>query len=166
MRTVSRAARAALGLAVAAAALWWWWPDEARQIRGRLSELARLASSPASGGLDAAMRAARLASFFTPDVVVETAPGDPPIRGRERLLALATRAPDADYELELVDVDVTVGADRSFALAHLTAKLTARRGGEPWIDARELEVELRPDGSSGEWVISRVTAVPPLERPR
>jgi ketosteroid isomerase-like protein len=159
-------ARAGVAAAIAAAALWWWWPDEARRIRARLAEIVEIVNTPAAGTLDAAARATRLAAFFAPDVVVQPGPDGAPIRGRDRLVALAARAPAGDYELELVDVSVTVAEDERSALARLTAKLTSSRGGDPWVDARELKVELRRDGSSGEWVIGRVAAVSPLERPR
>ncbi len=160
-----RLAIAGVAVAVAVTA-WQLWPSEARRVRRKLDALASVVNERPHDGLGQIARAAQLAQFFTEDVVIDPGRGAGPIHGRERLLALVSRAPnDGDpFRLAFVDVSVELpGADA--ATAHLTATLSSRDAdtGAENVDAREVELQFR---RTDDWRISRITLVDALEKPR
>jgi hypothetical protein len=161
-----RAQAGLLAVAVIAAAFWLWrtygTPDE-RAIRGRLDALAIELNASTADGVGTALRAARLGHYFTDDVLVELGPGSPPIRGRETLMAMASRLRPrtSAFEVDLDDVTVDV-LDGTRADVTLTALIRRRiaASGEESLDAREFSATLEKSG--GEWRIARVTAVDTL----
>jgi hypothetical protein len=165
---MTRRAQAALLVlvAIAGAAFWIWrtyaGPEE-RAVRQRLDALAGEFNSATTDGLGVAMRAARLAQYFTDDVVVDLGQGSPPIQGRETLIGMASRLQPrtSAFVLELDDVAVQL-VDASVAEVALTVLIRRRTAGseEESLDAREFSVELRQN--AGEWDISRVVAVDTL----
>lgn len=157
----------ALVLLVLVAVAWGAWqflPSEERQIRRRLAELTRVFNERPADGFGLVARTAQLSRFFTDDVVVEPGRGAGPILGRERLLALAARAPSSGdrYRLEFVDVSVDVAGKT--ATSALTATLASEDAetGQREVDAREVTLEWR---QSDEWRIARIRLVETLERP-
>jgi ketosteroid isomerase-like protein len=160
----TRRVLAVAAAAVVALAVWQLWPSDARRVRGKLDLLASVVNERPSDGLGQVARTAQLAQLFTEDVVLEPGQGAGAIRGRERLLALASRAPnDGDpFKLSFVDVSVRVAGDD--ATAHLTATLASRdpETGEENVDAREVELQFR---HAGDWRISRISLIDTLEKP-
>ena len=153
-----------VALAVLAIGAYLFWPTDERRVRRRLEALAEAVNERPTDGIGIVAHAAQLALYFTPDVVLDPGHRAGPIRGRERLIALASRAPagGAAFEVDFVDVSVTVDGDT--ASSRLTATLTTRaNAAEPAaVDAREVEVQWRRED---EWRIARITLVDPLERP-
>jgi hypothetical protein len=162
---VSRTPALALLVIVAVAAgAWYLWPSEERQIRRRHAELAKVFNERPADGFGLVARAAQLSRFFTDDVVVEPGRGAGPIVGRERLLALAARAPNSGdgYRLDFVDISVDVSGET--AASAMTATLASHNSetGQREVDAHEVALEwLRSD----EWRIARIRLVETLERP-
>ena len=152
-------------LAIVISGLVWryWWPDDARDIRNRLDALADDFNQSTKDGLGTVARAARLASYFTDDVVVELGQGSPPIHGRETLIGMASRLQSrtAVFRLELLDVNVK-RSDTSQADVRLTAafRRLGGAGAEGSIDAQEVALHLTK--ASGEWRITRVATVDPF----
>lgn len=169
MATTSRTGRlivAVAALAVTAFVGWRVWPSEVHRVRRRLDALAAVVNEQPKEGLGQIARTAQLATFFTEDVMLEPGGGAGAIQGRERLLALASRAPNdgQPFKLEFVDVSVAITGEQS-ATAHLTATLSLRdiETGEPDVDAREVELQFR---RTDEWRISRISLVDTLEKPQ
>lgn len=159
--------RRAIAVGILLAAIAWgayaWWPSEERRVRKRLAALADTVNDSPRDGLQLVARAARLTSFFEPDVVVDPGGGAAPINGRESLVALASRAPDARGSFRLSFVDVSVEVTGTRASSHLTATIEWQAAGEPpSVDAREVMLDWRKTDA---WRIARVTAVEPLEKP-
>lgn len=157
------AAAIVLGVAVAA---WQFWPTEARRIRRTLDAIAQTVNERPAEGVGQVARTAQLARFFTDDVVIEPGEGREDIRGRERLLALASRVPKEGepFELSFANVSVQVTSDQT-ANAHLTVTLTTRDAGtgEDTVDAREVALEFR---RSDDWRVARITLMDALEKPQ
>lgn len=115
-------------------------------------------------GLTLVARTAQLAQFLTEDVVLDPGRQAGVISGRDRLLALASRAPNGGgaFHVDFVDLSVAINGDQ--AQAHLTAALssTDARTGEPNVDAREVDLTLV---KRDDWRIQRIVLVDVLERP-
>jgi hypothetical protein len=135
-------------------------PDDERDVRRRLNAFAADFNETSASGVAAVAHAARLGSYFTDDVVVELGEGAPPIRGRQTLIAMATRLQPRTgaFTLELVDQNVTVSSS-STAEVSLTATFRRRShaSGEDAVEARELA--LRMIKTAGNWLVSEVKSV-------
>jgi hypothetical protein len=162
----TRPLRAVVAAAALAGALWFLFgrgsADE-RQIRGTVAALAAEVNRGSADGLEAMARAARLASFFTSDVMIDLGQGSQPIHGRDTLMGMAARLQPrtAQFDLELDDVTVAVVEDGRATL-NLTALIRQRAvpPGEPSLDAREFAAEMRR--TDGSWQVSQVIAVDTL----
>lgn len=152
-------------IAVVVWGAWHFWPDEERRVRRRLAALDEVLNERSSDGLAIVTRTAQLASFITDDIVLEPGRGAGAIRGRERLLALASRAPSSGAAFRITFEDVSVRVDGDQAVAHLSAVLTTGdpRTGDESVDAREFELTWR---KTDDWRIARVVAINPMERPQ
>jgi ketosteroid isomerase-like protein len=155
---------ALLALAAVAWGIWLMWPGDERRIQRRLAQLEKAFNEPAADGLGLVARTAQLAQFFTEDVVVDPGRRAGPIVGRERLLALASRAPNSGGAYRLDFVDVSVHVEGEAATSDMTATLALRDPdtGEDEVDAREVRLEWR---RGDEWRITRIALVEALERP-
>lgn len=165
----SRRNVAVLGVTLAvAAATWAYWPGEEQRIRSRLEDLAATATERGGEGLGQMAHAAKLAAFFTADVVVDLGPPYPEIRGRESLVALAAKVtmPGDDFAVTFEHVVVTLDPGATSATARLTAVVSGHgpRQRDDTVDARELEVDLLKQ--DGEWQLDRVASVEAIRRPR
>jgi len=160
-----------LGLVVVifAAGFWAWQvfsPNPERVIRNRLQELARTVSVFGNESVPARMmRIKKLGDFLTEDVQISVdLPGHSKreIDGRDEAMQAAAVAAELAGRLsvEFVDVTVTVGPDKTTAIAVLTAKGTA--GGEKDNLVQEMKFSLKK-GENG-WLINRVETVRTLLR--
>lgn len=159
-RLILAAALIAIGFAA-----WQMWPSDARRIRRKLDAIAATVNERPADGVAQLARTMRLSKFVTDDVVLEPGGGTGTIRGRERLIALASRAPnDADpFTLSFSNVWIDVAGD-SRALVRLTAtfrKPDPETGGET-IEARDVELEFT---RSDDWRIGRITLIDVPENP-
>ena len=153
-RTIVAALVLAVVGAVAAVGYPVLFPSEERRIRARLDRLVETVNAPPTDGIDALARAARIGNAFTPDVVVDFGEG-PPTRGRETIMAVASRLQDRarTVKVSIQDVDIIVSSERSSADVDLTVIVTTSDS----TDAREFQVQmLKPDDT---WLISRASAV-------
>lgn len=155
-RTLAIVAIAVLGL------LAWRYllPNDERDVRRRLNAFADAFNETAAAGVAAVAHAARIGSYFTEDVVVELGEGAPPIRGRQTLIAMATRLqPRTEaFTLELLDQNVTISSP-STAEINLTAafRRRSRGSGEDAVEAREFALRMVKTG--GNWLVSEVRSV-------
>lgn len=162
--TRNRKIIAVSALAIALGVWGWrsWWPDDRRDIRRRLHAFEAEFNDSTTDGLGTVARAARLASYFTDDVVVELGQGSPPIRGRDTLIGIASRLQmrTAAFTLQLLDLRVDL-APPNAADVTLTASFRRRSiaSGEESIDAQEFGVHLI---KAGEWRVSSVKAIEPF----
>lgn len=161
-----RAASWAFAVAALVAVAWGaylFWPSDERKVRGRLDALAEVLNERPRDGLGMVAQTAQLTTFFTEDVILEPGGRAGAIRGRERLLALASRAPAVrEFEIDFVDVSVEVTGET--AASRMTATLTSRPdpAESESVDAREIDVQWRRED---DWRIARITLIDPLQRP-
>jgi sugar/nucleoside kinase (ribokinase family) len=157
---MKRAAVPALVLvAVVAGGYRMLFPSEARRVRARLDGLVELINAPPGEGVDGLARAVRIGNAFAPDVVVDFGDG-PPLHGRETVMAVASRLQERarTVKVNIEDVDIVVGSDRSSADVDLTVTVTTSDS----TDAREFQLQmLKPEGA---WLISRATVVRVLQK--
>ena len=150
-----------LAVLVLAVVAWRYWvPDDKRDVRRRLNAFAAEFNETTAAGLATIAHAARIGMYFTEDVVIELGDGAPPIRGRQTLIAMATRLQPrtSAFTLELLDQNVTISSP-STADVSVTAAFR-RRGpvaGEDAVEARELALRMVKTG--GAWLVSEVKAV-------
>lgn len=163
--------RQILALALAVVVAVWvvrvWLPSDRQLIERQLNSLAAAAS--VSGAETPVVRmtgAARVAKFFTDDVIVSANDQSSTIGGRDAVMALAAqaRATSGPLKVSFDDVQIAV-ADPSTATAYMTVTISsADRNGSSLVDARELNVTFRK--VAREWLIARVDALRTLERPK
>jgi hypothetical protein len=160
-------AQIALVVAVVAAAgaAYLWWDSDERRVHRRLDSLAAVLNDRSTGELGMISRAAQLAGYLTDDATFDPGRGAGPIRGRERLLALASRAPSDGRDFRVDFLDVTVRVAGEAATTRLTATLTTLRDRSEteMVDAREVEMAWR---RTDDWRIARITLIDALERPQ
>jgi hypothetical protein len=157
----------ALGVAAVAVILagLYFWPTDARAIQATLARAADAVSSPpGEGDLQRVTRAASLAKCLTADVVVDTGPDGPSVRGREMVVGLVSRLrPAGAATLDAADVRLLVDGQAQRATADVLVRVTASgEGNVHSFDATELTVDLTK--IDGEWRIARVTRVSTLRR--
>jgi hypothetical protein len=165
---MSRAFQRTIAVSAAVLIVAWgayrFWPSEERRVRGRLEALEETVNERPTDGIGLVTRTAQLTTFFENDVVLDPGRGAGAIRGRERLIALASRVPNSGNAFAVRFVDVSVSVDGADAIVRMTATITSIDArGEENVDAREVELALR---KSDDWRIARITAVEVLERPQ
>jgi hypothetical protein len=143
----------------------WLFPSDEAQIAALLERIADGVSGGAEeGSMGRLARAASLRDEFAPDVTVDAGPPFQRIKGREAIIALAARTGGAvrNLTISFPDVAIAVASDRQSATAVVTAEARFDEDGGRGIDARELELAFTR--LEGDWVISVVTLVRPIER--
>lgn len=156
------AAVAAL-VGLAGGLLWWrgWYSGEEREIRATLAALAGAFNQADSGATASLARAARIGSYFAPDVVVDLGPGSGHIQGRETLVGMAARLQPrtAAFRAELDDIGVELSPERQGADVTLTVLFVRRNPAtdEESSDAREFVLQMKK--ASGRWQIYRAAAI-------
>jgi hypothetical protein len=162
-----RVPRTLVAVAVLAALAWGayaWWPSEERRVLRRVDALEDILNEQPESGLALVARAGQLATFVEPDVVFDPGRGAGAIHGRERLMALAARAPNSGgaFAVNFLDASATVnGAQAKVRMTATISWIDAR--GEENVDAREFELEMR---KTDDWRIARITGIDAIEKPQ
>ena len=137
-----------------------------RVIRARLAKLAREASfQPGEAPLAKISHVSNLRSFFAPGIVIRVnleQGGTQTLEGREDLMEAlaAVRGTLPGLELEFLDVQVEVNADRVSASAVLTLRYRLGREKEPALQELKLVLQKSEQG----WQVNRVENVNALRR--
>ena len=159
--------RAVVVLALAALAVLAWRSRETsdeRAIRGRLEALRDEVNASTVDGLGTSARAEQIGGYFTKEAVVELGEGSVPIRGRDTIVGMVARLQPqtAAFRMDLDDISVELVPGGADADALLTASFVRRSisTGEESRDAREYALVLTK--ASGDWQISRITAIDTL----
>ena len=136
-------------------------------MRQRLDALTVAVNTTVPDGLGTLAHAADIGGYFTEDVVVDLGEDSAPIVGRATLVGMARRLQrrTAAFRLRFDDIGVRLREEGSAADVTLTASSTLREAGESGeagesTDARELRLAMTK--ASGNWRISRITAVDTL----
>lgn len=147
--------------------LWrYWHPTPQEAIRRRLADVARAVSYTEPGGLlTRAVKAQELAGYFAPEVAVRI---DLPDQSRHEAasrdeimqITLRLRTMFRSFKVQLLDPNITVGADQKSAIVDLT--LRAETAGDKYLVVQEIKFTLRQ--VDGEWIIIRVETVRTLNR--
>lgn len=160
--------RAVLLVALVVAGFWLWqvfFPGPERVIRGRLAELAKVASfTPNESPLARLSNSQLLTTFFTGDVEIAVhLPGGRSLQtfsGRDQIMqaAMGARQAVSGLEVEFLDITVRVAPDKQSATAELTGK--GQVPGDRDFFVQELKFLLRK--VDGKWLIHRVETVKTL----
>jgi hypothetical protein len=153
------------GLVVGAALSVWLFtvlfPGDDALIRRQLAGLARtLSVQPRESPLARLAAGQKFGGFFSPDVIVRlkgagSELGD--LQGRAQLTqaVMAAQARIQQAQIQFLDTELEVGADRQSATAHLTA--LAHVNGDPNPAVQELKFSFRK--TDGRWRIAQVETV-------
>lgn len=163
MRILKRVALIALlgGLGV------WVWvlthPSPEKIIRKRFADLARdISFSTKDTGFWRMAGAQKAGDYFAEDVkvVVNVTGEHGRLEGRNEIKADAVylRKELSALEVQFLDPNVTVGADKTSAQVELTAKVTS-----PDLDLIVQELKCLLKKTNGQWLITRVETVKVLE---
>ena len=158
--------RAKLAALVVGVALGVWlftvlFPGDDALIRRQLARLAQTVSvPPRTSPLARLAKGQKLGGFFTPDVVVRlkgagSELGD--IQGREQLtqMVMAAQTRIQQAQIQFLDAELEVGADRESGTAHLT--VLAHVNGDHNPAVQELKFSFRK--TDGRWRIALVETV-------
>jgi hypothetical protein len=156
--------RGALAIIVIALGVWIWvtfFPGPEQAIRKRLAELAQLGSFAGNEAPAAkAFNSQKLASFFTSDIEISVdVPGVPrqKLSGQDDLskAAMAVRTYLSSLHVQLLDITITFGPDKTSAIANLTLKVQVN--GERDFTPQEMKFTLKK--VKGEWLIREAETV-------
>jgi hypothetical protein len=163
--------RVVIAAALIGLVFWGWrtlFPTPERVIRSRLQKLAAtLSFEPKDGELLRAFQAQNLTEFFTPDATLQVdirGYGQRTLNGRDELqqAALVYLHAIRGLKVELLDINVTLDADKQSAVANLTGKATVL--GESDFYVQEFNFKLKK--VDGKWLIYKVETVKTLSQSR
>ena len=138
-----------------------WFPGPEQIIRRKLADMASLASvAPNEAPLRKLATAQQLIGYFTKDIEVSVdVPGRSTftISGLDELrqAALGARSTGTSFNVEFVDVGVTLAPDKQSAVVHLTAK--ANIPGEAVPQVQELKIDFKKVDK--DWLVNHVETV-------
>jgi hypothetical protein len=158
--------------AAALIALGFWggivlFPGPERVIRSLLNDLAETASSDSKqGAIAKAYDLQKIPDFFTPDVEINIdARGYPPmtLHDRDELMQIVAfaRSRQGNVKVEFLDINVTLGPDKTSAVANLTCRIMLP--GDRDSIVQEANFSLKK--AEGKWRIYRVETVKTLAQP-
>lgn len=142
-----------------AGVLYRYWPNEERDIRRHLSNLAEALSIPTTDNeVERITRFAALREYFSSDVRVRIDQRE--VVTRDALIGLLRDAqpPPGGIKVEFADVVVTLAPDSRQAMIQLTAKVVTTEPGttNSVVDARSANVVMTT--LDGDWVIASAEA--------
>jgi hypothetical protein len=163
--------RGAMAVIVIGLGVWIWvtfFPGPEQAIRKRLAELAKLGSfAPNEGALAKGLNSQQLANFFTSDVEISV---DVPGVARQRLsgsddllraaMAVRTSSLLSSLKVDLLDITITFGPDKTTAVANLTLKVQVN--GEKDFTPQEMKFTLKK--INGQWLIREAETVRTLSQ--
>lgn len=142
-----------------------YFPNEERRIRRLLAGVAQAASVPEHPSVTARLAAAdRLRDYLTAGVEVEVdvpGGGRQTLAGRQEIIqgVLTAQAQLPRFQIEFLDLSVTLDAERQTAQTELTARV--RQGADPnWV-VQELKFQLKKE--DGQWRVAKVETVKTLK---
>jgi hypothetical protein len=141
-----------------------WWTSPERPIQRILADVASAMSHEGPGAdLRALTRLAALQNHMALDVLIDAGASSGPVRGRQEVLALATRlrASTPMMRVQFFDPDIAL-VDGAAATTRVTLQVTTRdAAGEEVAAAHNVMISLvRLDGR---WVVTRVRLRPDEE---
>jgi hypothetical protein len=161
--TASAPARVALVAValVAVVAAYRWWSSPERQINTLLSEVATaLSHERAETDLRALTAVASLQAHLTPDVSIEMGGGSTPIRGRQEIIATATRvrASSSMMRVQFFDPEIAITGDAS-GTTRVTVQVTTRDSSSQEV-AAAYTVAMNLVLADGRWQIASARVLP------
>ncbi len=164
--TKSSVGKLAVLLAIAAGIAYWFWPaSPERIIKKQLMEVAKLASfGPSEAPLAKLSNSQKLTLHFANELeILIDVPGrahQQVFHSHDELLqaAMGARSTLGSLQVEFLDINVTVGPDKTTAVADLTARIFI--SGDKDFIIQEIKISLRK--IEGEWLIYRLETVKTL----
>jgi hypothetical protein len=158
----STPARVAIVVAalVAVVAGYRWWNSPERQVKQLLSDVATaLSHEGAETDLRALAAVAALQKYLTLDVSIDMRGGSTPIRGRQDVIATATRvrASSPMMRVQFFDPEITITGDSG--TTRVTVQVTTRDGGGPEV-AAAYAVAIDLVLAEGRWQIGSARVIP------
>jgi hypothetical protein len=161
--SVSAPVRAAIVVAALAAVVagYRWWNGPERQVNQLLSDVATaLSHESAETDLRALTAVAALQAHLTPDVSIDMGANSTPIRGRQEVIATATRvrASSAMMRVQFFDPEIAISGDSS-GTTKVTMQVTTRdASGQDVAAAYTVAMDLVL--AEGRWQIASARVVP------
>ena len=151
---------------LAAYFVYVWWFSPARAIKRQLGRLAATLSVPPNeADIARIARMAQLRRYLAEDIHVTIGKGEIDVTSRDTVLAaVAARRAPAGWDVQFVDVQVTVDSDEAArAFTTVEARSEDASTGERMLDAREARLTLAK--RNGEWVVTTAESPQSLTRP-
>ena len=146
---------------VAVVAGYRWWSSPERQINALLSDVATaLSHESAETDLRALTAMASLQTHLTPDVSIDMAGGSTPIRGRQEVIATATRVrvSSSMMRVQFFDPEIVITGDTS-STTRVTVQLTTRNASSQDV-AAAYTVAMDLVVADGRWQIASARVLP------
>lgn len=146
---------------VAVVAGYRWWSSPERQINTLLSDVATaLSHESAETDLRALTAVASLQAHLTPDVSIEMGGGSTPIRGRQEIIATATRvrASRSMMRVQFFDPEIAITGD-TFGTTRVTVQVTTRDSSSQEV-AAAYTVAMNLVLADGRWQIASARVLP------
>jgi len=155
--------RAAIVVAalVAVVAGYHWWNSPERQVNQLLADVARaLSHESAETDLRALTAVASLQTHLTADVSIDAGDNSLPIRGRQEVIATATRARTSSpmMRVQFFDPEIAISADSS-GTTKVTVQVTTRDSGGQEV-AAAYTVSMSLVLADGRWQIASARVLP------
>ena len=146
---------------VAVVAGYRWWSSPERQINKLLSDVATaLSHESAQTDLRALTAVASLQTHLTPDVSIEMGGGSLPIRGRQEIIATATRvrASSSMMRVQFFDPEIAITGDTS-GTTRVTVQVTTHDSSSQEV-AAAYTVAMNLVLADGRWQIASARVLP------
>ena len=146
---------------VAVVAGYRWWSSPERQIKALLSDVATaLSHESAETDLRALTAMASLQTHLTPDVSIDMAGGSTPIRGRQEVIATATRVrvSSSMMRVQFFDPEIVITGDTS-STTRVTVQVTTRDSSSQDV-AAAYAVAMDLVVADGRWQIASARVLP------
>jgi hypothetical protein len=159
----STPARVAIVIAALAAVVagYRWWNSPERQVNQLLSDVATaLSHESAETDLRALTAVASLQQHLTPDVSIDMSGGSTPIRGRQEVIATATRvrASSSMMRVQFFDPEIVISGDTS-GTTRVTVQMTTRDASGQEV-AAAYTVAMNLVLAEGRWQIASARVLP------
>jgi hypothetical protein len=145
---------------VAVVAGYRWWNSPERQINALLSDVATaLSHESAETDLRALTAVASLQTHLTTDVSIDVAGGSTPIRGRQEVIAMATRVRASSSMMRVQFFDPEIAISRDTGTTRVTVQVTTRDASSQEV-AAAYTVAMNLVLTDGRWQIASARVLP------